>query len=479
MDSNLGAVFKQQQNHFLSDVTKSYEWRIDQLNRVEQMLLDNQQAFNDALAHDFKTAWFEQSMEYYGTLSTIAETKKDLKEWMKPEVRKLSPRFEETGHRGVVYREPYGVSLIIAPFNAPIILTLEPLMAALAAGNTAMVKPADTAHAMSDLYERLFAKYFEPQAVALAPGGRDVVTELLTFPFDFIFFTGSTNVGKVVMRGAAENLTPVLLELGGQNPCVVDATANLADAAEKLVWGKMAFGGQWCVAPGYVYVHESVADAFVEACKAAITKLYGQDPKASKDFSRIISERDVDRIAGMLAGASVVAGGSYVKSERYVEPTIVYPAKWTDPIMQAEIFGPVLPIIAYSDLGQVLDLVKRRPKALAAYIFTQDAATTSQFLSSLSFGGGAVNQTMLHCLMTASLPFGGVGFSGMGRYYGKYGFDSLSNAKSVVHAPANARVDAFLPPYDQEKVQAMGQWLAPPDPSQVGVRLESRRALTA
>ncbi len=465
MNPAMNGVFERQKDYFLTDKTKSYEWRIDQLSRVEQMLKDNQQEFNDALAHDFKTAWFEQSMEYYGTLGTVAETKENLKSWMEPERRKLSRRFEETGHRGMVYREPYGVSLIIAPFNAPVILTLEPLMAALAAGNTAIVKPADTAHAMCDLYERLFAKYFQPEAVALALGGKEVVTELLTYPFDFIFFTGSTSVGRVVMRGAAENLTPVLLELGGQNPCVVDETANLADAAEKLVWGKMAFGGQWCVAPGYVYVHKSVADAFVDVCKAAITKLYGQDPKTSKDFSRIISERDVDRIMSMLDGSSIVAGGSHVRSERYVEPTIVYPAKWDDPIMQAEIFGPVLPIMAYSDLGEVLDVVKRRPKALAAYLFTQNEATTERFLSSLSFGGGAVNQTMLHCLMTASLPFGGVGFSGMGRYYGKYGFDALSNAKSIVHSPANVTVDAFLPPYDEGKVQDMGQWLAAPDPS--------------
>lgn len=464
MASHLRSLFDSQKDYFLGDATKSYAWRIDQLGRLERMLLENQQAINEALGRDFKTAWFEQSMEFYGTLGAITDTKDRLQSWMAPEEAALSRRFTESGHRGVVYREPYGVCLIIAPFNAPIILTLEPLIAALAAGNTAIVKPAEATTELSALYESLFRKYFEPEAVALVRGDRDVVTELLSFPFDFMFFTGSTQVGKVVMRAAAENLTPVLLELGGQNPVVVDQTANLVDAAEKIVWGAMAFGGQWCVSPGYVYVHESVAEPFVQACKAAISKLYGDDPKTSPDFSRIISERDVDRLVGMLEGASVVAGGTYDRGNRYVAPTIVYPAKWTDAIMKTEIFGPVLPVLTYSDLEDFIRVVKQQPKSLAAYVFSREESVVNRFLQALSFGGGAVNQTMVQCLMSASLPFGGVGPSGLGRYYGKYGFDSLSHLKSVVFAPADTRVDALLPPYDEKKARELGEWFASPEP---------------
>lgn len=458
------SLFDRQREYFLSDATKSYEWRIEQLNRLERLVAENQQAFNDALGRDFKTAWFERNMEYYGILGSIADTRARLKGWMEPEEAPLSKLLTESGHKGLVYREPYGVCLIVAPFNAPITLTLEPLITAISAGNTAIVKPAETTAHMAALFEDLIGRYFEPEAVAVVRGDRAVITELLAFPFDFMFFTGSTNVGKVIMRAAAENLTPVLLELGGQNPAVVDQTANLADAAEKLVWGSMAFAGQWCVSPGYVYVHETVADEFVAACKTAIHTLYGSDPKQSPDFSRIVSERDVDRLAAMLEGASIVAGGACDRTARYFEPTLVYPAGWSDAIMETEIFGPVLPILPYTDLGEVMKIIKRRPKSLAGYIFSRDQANIDTFLHSLSFGGGAVNQTMLQCFMTSSMPFGGVGPSGLGRYYGKYGFDSLSHAKSIIVSPADVKVDAVLPPYTAEKAVALGAWFTVENP---------------
>ncbi|MFM0758010.1 aldehyde dehydrogenase family protein [Paraburkholderia strydomiana] len=463
MASHLKSVFDTQKEHFLTDVTKSYVWRIDQLDRLERLLVENQQAITEALGQDFKTAWFEQSMEFYGTLGAIAHAKQELKEWMAPQAANLPKRFSESGHRAQVYREPYGVCLVIAPFNAPIILTLEPLIAALSAGNTVIVKPAETTVALSTLYEELFAKYFQPENVALVRGGRDVVTDLLSFPFDFIFFTGSTQVGKVIMRAAAENLTPVLLELGGQNPVLVDETANLDDAAEKIVWGATAFGGQWCVSPGYVYVHESVAEPFVEACKAAVFKQYGEDPKSSPDFSRIVTERDVDRLSAMLDGAPIIVGGTVSRDERYVAPTIVFPARWTDPVMKTEIFGPILPIMTYSELDEVINVVKRQPKSLAAYVFSRDEAVVNRLLQTLSFGGGAVNQTMVQCLLSSSLPFGGVGPSGLGRYYGKYGFDSLSHLKSVVFSPADVSVDVLLPPYTEEKRRELGEWFAEPE----------------
>ncbi len=460
-------LFDRQRETFLSNVTKSLDWRLDQLGRLERMLSENERAFDQALAADFKTAWFERAMEFSGTLGVIADAKAQLAKWMEPEPASLSPRLEQRGVRAVVHREPYGNCLLIAPFNAPIALTLQPLVAILSAGNTAILKPSETTAHMAALFEDLVGRYFEPEAVAVVNGQRAEVEELLSFPFDFIFFTGSTQVGKVVMRAAAENLTPVLLELGGQNPVVVDETANLTLAAEKIVWGANAFGGQWCVSPGYVYVHESVADAFVEACTAALLKLYGADPQASPDFSRIATERDVDRLATMVQGTRIVVGGTYDRPSRYFAPTIAYPADWAQPIMASEIFGPILPILTYSDLDATLGIIKRRPRSLAAYVFSNDGATVDRFVHELSFGGGAVNQTMLQCVLAEYLPFGGVGASGLGRYYGKYGFDSLSYMKSVVVSPPDVRVDPLLPPYAPESMAALGDWLAPAKPAVV------------
>jgi aldehyde dehydrogenase (NAD+) len=452
-------LFDRQREFFLSDGTKSLDWRLDQLGRLERMLGENKQAFDEALGTDFKTAWFERALEIGGTLDVIAATKAQLAKWMEPEPAQLSPRLEQHGVSAVVRREPFGNCLLIAPFNAPIVLTLQPLVAILSAGNTVVLKPSETTALLAALFEQLIGRYFEPEAVAVVNGGKEEVEELLSFPFDFIFFTGSTRVGKVVMRAAAENLTPVLLELGGQNPVLVDETADLTLAAEAIIWGANTFGGQWCVSPGYVYVHETVADAFVEACKAALWKFYGADPKASPDFSRIATERDVDRLAAMLQETKVVVGGGYDRSSRYFEPTIAYPADWTQPIMASEIFGPILPILPYADLNAMIETIKRRPRSLAAYVFSRVPATVDRFVQGLSFGGGAVNQTGLQCVLTEYLPFGGVGASGLGRYYGKYGFDSLSYMKSVVISPPDVRIDPLLPPYTPENLAALGGWL--------------------
>lgn len=456
--STLRSLFDRQRDAFINNETRSLEWRLDQLDRLSRLLSENEAAFNEALALDFKTAWFERSMEFYGTLGSIEHTKTQLAGWMAPVEATISPRLKETGHKGMIYREPYGVALIIAPFNAPISLTLEPLIAALSAGNTAIVKPSETTAHMADLFEDLIGRYFDPSAVSVVRGDREIVTELLTFPFDFIFFTGSTNVGKVVMRAAAEHLTPVLLELGGQNPVIVDASANIIDAAEKIVWGTMAFAGQWCVSPGYVYVHGSVADTFAAACKAAIVKFYGANPELSADFSRIATKADVDRLAVMLEGSTVIAGGGFDRESRYFEPTIVYPADETKPIMQNEIFGPILPVLPYTDFEEVMGQIRRRPRSLAAYLFTSDEKVADSFTQSFSFGGGAINQTMIQCFMTSSMPFGGVGASGLGRYYGKYGFDSLSHAKSMIFSPSDVNIEAILPPYTAEKAQDLGRW---------------------
>jgi aldehyde dehydrogenase (NAD+) len=255
------------------------------------------------------------------------------------------------------------------------------------------------------------------------------VTNLLKLPFDFIFLTGSVGVGKVVMRAAAEHLTPVLLELGGQNPAIVDETANVPDAAKKIVWGAMAWGGQWCTSPGYAVVHESVAEEFVAECKKAVVELYGPDPKSNSDYSRIISAAAVERFASVIDPKKVVYGGKFDAPARYLDPTILYPVTWSDKIMEDEIFGPLLPILTYADLGTLLAKIKSLPKPLAGYVFSRNQRAIDRVLQSLSFGGGAVNQTNVF-LFIESMPYGGVGTSGIGNYYGKYGYD-FSHARQV------------------------------------------------
>ncbi|MDV3578317.1 aldehyde dehydrogenase [Elizabethkingia anophelis] len=439
------SIFNEQKESFFTDETRTYEWRIDQLNRLEKMLVENQEVFCQALKTDFNKPPFEQLFEITVPLGNIKYYKENLQKLMTPEQVAIPEGLEKTGNKGIVYKEPFGVTLIIGPFNAPILLLLDPAIAALAAGNPVILKPANTTPTVARLFAKLIPQYFEPESVNVVTGGREEITELLKLPFDFIFFTGSSAVGKVIMKAAAENLTPVILELGGQNPTVVDETANLDIAADRIAWGHNAISGQWCIAPGYVYVHESIADVFIDKLKAATTKMYGDNPQQSPDFARMISEHDAARVASYIIPEKVVLGGRYDIKDRYVEPTILYPSTWEDPALQQEIFGPVLPVLVYSDFKEVVDIIKRKPKSLAAYIFSKNQERIDYFLNSVSFGGGCINQVNLHCWID-SLPFGGVGYSGMGKYYGKAGFDALSNTKALLIGNPDLELDVF-PPY--------------------------------
>ena len=450
-------LFNKQKAYFASDATKSYEWRIDQLDRLTRMLKDNYKRFCDASCNDFKTAVQENVFEVSASIASSEFTKSQLKGWMRPVEAPIPKFLAASGHKGVVYREPYGVTLIICPFNGPLLLSLRPAVAALSAGNPCMLKLSEALPATDELLLELIPRYFEPEALNAVVGGKEVVTKVLTFPFDFIFLTGSVGVGKVVMRAAAENLTPVLLELGGQNPAIVDETANIPDAAKKIVWGAMAWGGQWCTSPGYAVVHESIAEHFVAECKKAVVELYGTDPKSNPDYSRVISPAAVERLASLIDPKKVVYGGKFDPPARYLDPTILYPVSWSDKIMEDEIFGPLLPILTYSDLGTLLAKIKSLPKPLAGYVFSRNQRAIDRVLQSLSFGGGAVNQTNVF-LFIESMPYGGVGTSGIGNYYGKYGYDSLTHAKSVLISPPDVAIDHLFPPYTKEKVQAVNQW---------------------
>lgn len=450
-------IFHRQKMYFDTNITKSFEWRVDQLNRLAKLLSEHTNEFYDALSRDFKTALSEKVFEVAATLGTIEATKGFLKSWMQP-VEAPVPKFlAESGHKAVVYREAYGVTLIMGPFNGPLLCLLRPAITALAAGNTCILKVSDAPNS-GHLLMKLVPQYFAPEAVTAISGGPTEVAELLRLPFDFIFFTGSTRVGKIVLRAAAEHLTPVVLELGGQNPAIVDETANLPDAAKKLVWGATAWGGQWCTSPGYAYVHDSVADEFVAECRKAVVELYGENPKENADYSRIINAREVKRLAQLVDKKKLILGGGYDETARYFDPTILYPVEWTDQVMQGEIFGPILPILTYSDLREAIGQIKSRPKPLAGYIFSKSQDSIDEFVSSFSFGGGAVNQTNVQVYL-GSVPFGGVGESGIGAGNGKYGYDSLTHAKSILISPPDASIDHVYPPYTMDKIQALNHWL--------------------
>ena len=450
-------LFDRQKRHFATNVTRSRKWRIDQLDRMSRMVTENEAALQQAMAQDFKTASQEYVFETLACVGEVAFQKSQLDEWMKPIEAPVPRALAATGHRAIIYRDPYGVALIIGPFNGPMLLLLRPAIAALAAGNCCVLKLSNAVQATSTLLLDLVPKYFQPEAVTAVAGNREETTELLKLPFDFIFFTGSTNTGKVVARAAAENLTPVLLELGGQNPALVDETANIPDAAKKIVWGGMAWGGQWCTSPGYAYVHESVAEAFVAEAKAAVVALYGKNPKTNSDYSRIISAREVKRLVDLIDPAKVVIGGESDPEARYLAPTIVYPVTWDEPIMQDEVFGPILPILTYRSLDEAFDRISATPNPLAAFIFSRDQKTIDRFVGGLFFGGGAVNQVNIH-LFIETTPFGGVGSAGMGHYYGKYGFDMLTHAKSMFISPPDVAIDHLFPPYSPEKNGELKVW---------------------
>jgi aldehyde dehydrogenase (NAD+) len=450
-------IFNRQKAYFASNITKPLEWRLDQLDRLAKMLSQNTNEFYDALSRDFKTALSEKVFEVAATLGTIEVTKSLLKSWMQPTEAPLPKFLAESGHKAIVYREPYGVTLIMGPFNAPLLSLLRPAITALAAGNTCILKVSDAPHT-GKLLVKLAPQYFAPEALVAITGGPAEIAELLRLPFDFIFFTGSSQVAKIVLCAAAENITPVLLELGGQNPAIVDQTANLPDAAKKIVWGATAWGGQWCTSPGYAYVHEKVADEFVAECCKAVIDLYGENPKENPDYSRIINAREVRRLALLVDEDKVIQGGGYDEAERYFEPTILYPVVWTDPVMQGEIFGPLLPILRYSDVREAITQIASRPNPLAGYIFSRDQSTIDEFVAGFSFGGGAVNQTNVHVYLD-SIPFGGVGESGIGSGNGKFGYDSMTHAKSILISPPDVSIDHVYPPFTMDKIHALSQWL--------------------
>lgn len=450
-------LFDRQRREFQSGVTRTYGWRMDQLDRMARLLSENEPELHGAIQKDFKTATQEYLFETYACLGEIMYQQSQLAEWMEPVEAPVPRALAATGHKAYVHREPHGVALVIGPFNGPLLLVLRPAIAALAAGNNCVLKLSPVLPETSQLMAELVAQYFDAGAVTAVVGGREETVELLKLPFNFIFFTGRTEVGKVVARAAAEHLTPVILQLSGQNPVLVDETADLADAARKIVWGTMAWGGQWCSSPGYACVHASVAEEFVRACCASLAALYGEDPRSNSDYSRVISSCEVKRLDALIDSQRVVIGGRSYADERYFAPTILYPTRWQDAVMEEEIFGPILPILTYETMDEVLERIASKPSPLAAYIFSQRQDAIDRFWGELSFGGGAVNQVNVH-LFIESMPFGGIGASGMGQYYGRHGFDALTHPKSMLVSPPGVAIEHLLPPYTATKNNELTIW---------------------
>lgn len=447
---DITATFTKQQQAFSRSETKDYEFRRRQLDALEASIRQHIDELNAAFWHDLRKNEFETWTTEIGvTLSSIGYTRRHLRRWMKPRsVRSTLPLFPS--HNQII-AEPYGTMLIIGPFNYPFQLVFEPLIGAIAAGNTAVIKPSEMTPRVAAVIDKIIAAAFAPDYVACVQGGVDTTTELLAQRFDYIFFTGSTRVGSIVMQAAAKNLTPVTLELGGKSPAIITASADIKTATRHIAWGKFLNTGQTCVAPDYALVDDTIYDQFAAELRRAITEFYGSNPAESPDYGRIVSDAHWQRLTSLLTEhkEAIVIGGESDQKQRYLAPTVVGDVTWRQPLMQSEIFGPILPLIRYDATQfdqQVIAPIAERDKPLALYLFTHDDTTRRQVLGQLSFGGGFINGTILQ-LANPRLPFGGVGASGIGAYHGQTSFDEFSHHKSVVRWRAGHSLPALLPPY--------------------------------
>ncbi len=426
----IGKTMDSQRAFFKSGVTKEVDFRIAQLKKLRKAIVDKEAAILDALKADLNKHKFES----YGTeigfaLLEIDDCIKNLKKWAKPKkVKTAMFHFKASSY---VISEPYGLTLIIAPWNYPFQLLMVPLIGAMAAGNCVMVKPSELAPNTSRVCADIIRDTFDSHYVAAFEGGVATAQELLRQKFDYIFFTGSTEVGKIVYQAAARNLTPVTLELGGKSPCIVDENIKLDVTAKRIVWGKLVNAGQTCIAPDYLMVHSSVKDELLEEMGKAVKKFYGENPEESKYYGRIINERHFDRIERLMQAGNVVVGGEVNRDTKYISPTIIDGIQPDDPVMQEEIFGPVLPVLEWTNVEEVVNFVNDRPKPLALYVFSKNKAFANQILEETSSGGACVNDTLMH-IANPHMSFGGVGESGIGGYHGSHSFDTFSHQKAVM-----------------------------------------------
>ena len=459
--SPLGQRFAAQRAHRQVAKAATADERIDKLRRLRSAIADRRTEFERALSADFRKPAFEVDFtEITSVLLEIDHAIRHVKGWIRP--RRVGTPLDFFGTASRIVYEPLGVVLIIGPWNYPFALTMSPLVAALSAGNCCVIKPSELTPATSAATADLVAAVFPPEEVTVVEGGIDVAKAVLALPFDHIFFTGSIPVGKIVMAAAAEHLSSVTLELGGKSPTIIDETANLDLAAQRVVWAKFINGGQTCVAPDYVWIHESRATAFVDAARRALTQFYGATEDARQqtpDLARIIDDRNFTRLKAMLdtsvaEGATLEEGGRCVAAERYISPTILGKVTWDMAVMRDEIFGPILPVLTYRSLDDVYERLRNENKPLALYIFTGDNRRANDIVHNTTAGGTVVNNAVIHAA-SSYLPFGGVGASGMGNYHGEFGFRTLSHERAVLtQGPFRLLRHAF-PPYSATKQRAL------------------------
>ena len=428
----ISTLLQRQRAFFNTGATKDITFRLTQLQKLRQAVTAHQDQVFQAVKLDLNKHEVEAYLTEMGVIKEIDYAIKHLRSWVKPQ--KVSLPLQQLPAKGRIYPEPLGVALIISPWNYPFYLMIAPLVGAIAAGNCALLKPSELSPATSQLIAALVKQTFEPKYIAVVEGGIEVSQAVLEEKFDHIFFTGSTAIGKLVMQAAAQHLTPVTLELGGKSPCIVDAEIQVDYAAKRIAWGKFVNAGQTCIAPDYLLVDRRIKPALLEALKAATQQFYGDDPATSPDFARIINAKQFSRAARFLDSGNVVMGGQTIAAERYIAPTMLDRVSWDDPVMQEEIFAPILPVLEYEDLGEAIAQINARPKPLALYLFSKNPQIQQQVLQQTSSGGVCINDTIMQ-IAASTLPFGGVGTSGMGSYHGKTSFDTFSHYKSVLYKP--------------------------------------------
>lgn len=438
-------IISQQHRYFESGQSRGVSFRKEELRKLKKILENNEEAFFDALKSDFKKPIFET----YGTELLILYQEIDyllahLSDWAKPQkVRGAAFNFPS---RNYIYPQPYGVTLIIGAWNYPLHLSMLPALGSIAAGNCTIIKPPEIAENTSSLLAQLINKNFDPGYLTVVEGDADTTQDILDQPLDYIFFTGSQRVGKIIMKAAAEQLTPVTLELGGKSPVIIDQTADLSTAARRIAWGKFMNAGQTCVSPDYVYVEASILDKFCTLIQSNIESFYGDDPSQSPDYARIINTKHFERLQNLLDPQKTLYGGQTIGEDKYIAPTIMTGINWDDAVMKEEIFGPILPVLSFKKLENVIVSIKARHKPLALYLFSTNKQIQQRIIDEIPFGGGCINDTVAH-LANPELPFGGIGHSGFGSYHGKKGFDTFTHQKSVMKRSNWLDIPLRYPPY--------------------------------
>ncbi|MGM0546710.1 MAG: aldehyde dehydrogenase [Bacteroidota bacterium] len=441
-------IVHQQKQFFNSGDTRDIKFRKQQLLTVKKLLKKNEGEIFEALESDFNKPRFETyATELFVLYQEIDHLLENIDRWATP--RKVKSSLINFPSKSYIYSQPYGVTLIISPWNYPLQLALNPALGAIAAGNTVILKPSEFSGHTTQLLAELFNNTFPADFFHVIEGGAETSQALLSQPLDYIFFTGSKRVGKLVMKAAAEQLTPLTIELGGKSPAIVDQTADLNLAAKRIVWGKFINAGQTCVSPDFIYIQESLHDQFCQLLEKHIRAFYGDDPSKNNDFARIINRKHFDRVKNLIDPQKIYYGGQTDEQSHYIEPTIMTNVSWHDAIMQEEIFGPVLPVLTFSELNEVIQILQTKPKPLSLYVFSNNQSNQQKIINNLQFGSGCINDTVAH-LGNLNLPFGGIGDSGFGSYHGKQSFDTFSHQKSIMKKSNWLDIPLRYPPYDDK-----------------------------